>query len=436
MRKGRAVVAVVHRDEIPEKPSNYTQKSVRIIEEMVREVLELIGGVEKVIKPGQSVLLKPNIVSLVAGPDTGVITDPRVVEATISYIKKSIDNVKVHVGETPYGPKGVSRKALEDGSPMGDAIKRGGGKPVYFDEEPRLTVSLPKAKTFWEFTVPKILMGCDVYIQMPKLKHHAIAQVSHTLKNAMGLLTHQDMISHHNTSLFQQIVDINKARMPDFTIMDGTLALTYDHHSFCEEHKVSYNMLVAGKDAVAVDSISQYLMGWDNPAKEVKMTRIAQHDGLGVADLDRIETKGADVKKLRKNLLTPWDPQSRTGFCAYPYEPTPIEGVYEGVEVYMGGTCTGCQALIREVLDGAYLDGTLKKIAEKEAGLNVIVGRNVKINPALMPLKGATMVYGQCAAYWAEEVGRWTDKVTTYAAGCTPDFGAFGGFFEKILAKK
>ncbi len=436
MNSKKPIVAVVQRASIPELPSSYTEKSLGIIGDMVEEAFNLVGGIKDIISPGQSVLLKPNIVGAEANPDTGVITDPRVVESTIRYIKKSVGNVDVEVGETPYGPVGASRKALGEGSVMGNAVRKAGGKVAYFDEEPRVKVRLPDAKTFWEFTVPQSLLECDVYIQMPKMKQHAIAQVSHTLKNAMGLLTHEDMISHHNTSLFQQIIDINKIRIPDFTIMDGTVALSYDHYTSCEEHKVRYNALIAGRDSVAVDSVSQYLMGWDNPAKEVRLTRIAQHDGLGTADLDKIDIRGADIAKLRKDLLIPWDPQKRTGYCAYAYEPTPIEAVYEGVDVYMGGCCTGCQALIRETLDGAYLSGQLKKVVDAEGKLNIIVGRDVKINPALLPLNGATIVYGDCASDWAKEVSRWTDRPATYALGCTPDFGALGTFLSNIESKK
>ncbi|MEM2112326.1 MAG: DUF362 domain-containing protein [Candidatus Bathyarchaeia archaeon] len=430
------VVAVVHREEIPEKPSKYTQKSTEIITGMIEECFSLAGGIERFIKPNQTVLLKPNIVGATADPDSGVNTDPRVIEATVKYIKNSVKNVRVLVGETPYGERGVSRKALDVGTPIGDAVRRAGGEVVYFDEEPRIRVNLPKAKTFWEFTVPQVLMECDVYIQMPKLKQHAIAQVSHSLKNIMGFLTHEDMISCHNTSLFQQIVDINKARMPDFTIMDGLLSLTYDHYTNYEEHKVKFNTLIAGEDAVAVDAVSQYLMGWNDPAKEVKLTRIAQHDGLGVADLEKIEIKGEDVRKLRKNLITPWDPQTRKGFCAYSYEPTPIEAVYDGVEVFMGGCCSGCQALIRESLDWANFDGTLKRIIEDVGNLNIIVGRNARINPSLLPLVGATIVYGDCASYWAKEVGRWVDRPTCFALGCPPDFGALSAFFSRILTQR
>ena len=436
MVEDKAVVAIVHRDEVPDKPSKYTKNTLNVIVDMVKECFDLTGGVKKLIKPGQTVLLKPNIVAAGANPDDAATTDPRVLEATITYIKGSVENVKVQVGETPYGLKGASRKGLGPGSRMGDIVRRAGGEVVYFDEEPRVTVNLPNAKTFWEFSVPQALMDCDVYIQMPKLKAHMIAQVTHTLKNAMGLLTREDMIPYHNTSLFQRIVDVNKARKPDFTIMDGILTLTYDHYSGCPEHKVTCNMLIAGKDAVAVDSVTQYLVGWDNPAKEVRITRIAQHDGLGVADLNRIEVRGADPKKLRKNLLTPWDPQTRTGYSAYSYEPVPIEGMFEGVEVFMGGCCTGCQALIREALDGAYLSGALKKIIDVAGRINIIVGRNVKINPAMLPLQGVTIVYGDCAGDWAKVVEGWTDRPTKYVPGCNPDFDALGAFFHRLSATR
>jgi len=434
MQEEKVVVALVHRDEIPGKPSKYTDNDLKVIFDMVKECFDLsVDGVTNLIKPGQTVLLKPNIVGAEANPDSATITDPRILEATIKFIKESVRDVTVWVGENPFGSKGGSRAAFREGSWIGDAVRRAGVDDIiYFDEYPRVAVKVPDAKCWYEFSVPKALLDCDVYISVPKLKGHLASQVTITLKNAMGILCHEDMEKRHNTNLQQMIVDINKARKPDFAIVDAVRALAYDHSSRYPEHLISYNSLIAGRDAVAVDSVVEYLMGWDNPAKEVTTTRIAQWDGLGIADLNRIEMRGSDPKKLRKNLVTYFDEHTHAGYTGFPYEPCPIQAVFEGAEVFLGGCCLGCKSYLRMTLDSLYETGRLFGLVKSFGRLNIITGRNAYINPAMLPLPGVTLVYGDCAVdKWGDAVKDWPTR-TEVISGCPPPAVALGRFFGEL----
>lgn len=429
----KSVVALVHRDVIPGTSSKYTSSDFETVMGMVKECFDLsVGGAANLIKDGKTVLIKPNIVSARASPDTGIITDPRVLEATIKIIKESVSNVTVNVGENTAG--GASRMAFQSGTPMGDAIRRAGVDEIIpFDECPLVTVKIRDAKNWYEWQIPKAVLDCDVYISIPKLKGHMVSQVTLTLKNAMGLLRHEDMQARHRSDLYQMIVDINKARKPDFAIVDAIHGLAYDHASRYPEHALTYNTLIAGTDAVAVDAVGGYLMGWNNPAREITILRIAQHDGLGVADMNKIDVKGADPDKLRKNLVIPFDEHAHTGYFAIPYEPCPLEAVFEGVEMFFGGVCLGCKSYIRMNLEGLYETGMLAKLVESVKQINVISGRNAHINPAMLPLPGITVVYGDCAVdKWGEIVKKWSNK-TAVIPGCCPSVGELGGYLRTLM---
>ncbi|RKX99661.1 (4Fe-4S)-binding protein, partial [Candidatus Poribacteria bacterium] len=54
--------------------------------EAVGRVLELLGGVHRFVKPGERVLIKPNLLSP-AHPDRAITTHPSVVEAVIEQVK-------------------------------------------------------------------------------------------------------------------------------------------------------------------------------------------------------------------------------------------------------------------------------------------------------------------------------------------------------------
>jgi len=55
---------------------------------MVEEALELIGGVKNLIRPGSTVVIKPNA-GHNYGPETSVCTSPEAVAATIKVLRKA-----------------------------------------------------------------------------------------------------------------------------------------------------------------------------------------------------------------------------------------------------------------------------------------------------------------------------------------------------------
>lgn len=59
------------------------------IKEAVAKAVELaIGSPDAIIKPGQKVLIKPNL-AFQAPPESFAVVDPRVVEAVVAYLKRT-----------------------------------------------------------------------------------------------------------------------------------------------------------------------------------------------------------------------------------------------------------------------------------------------------------------------------------------------------------
>lgn len=58
------------------------------VEKGINEVLDLIGGIEKYINPGERVLIKPNMLEAVP-KELSVTTHPEVVRAVIREVKKA-----------------------------------------------------------------------------------------------------------------------------------------------------------------------------------------------------------------------------------------------------------------------------------------------------------------------------------------------------------
>jgi hypothetical protein len=101
------------------------------------------------------------------------------------------------------------------------------------------------------------------------------------------------------------------------------------------EHGVPHpmNLILASPDTVAADAVASACMGIDD-VLDVTSTRLAQFDGIGVADLDRIDVLGSRIEDVRETFLLPTayaKPKDRF-----------LTGVHRNVDVYIGGACSMC----------------------------------------------------------------------------------------------
>ncbi|MEM1582993.1 MAG: DUF362 domain-containing protein [Candidatus Bathyarchaeia archaeon] len=393
----RTIVSLVHRDRVPGTPENYTKEDLKVVKEMIAEALDLIGGINKFVDAGDRVLLKPNILGPLP-PERGVTTDPRVMEALIEYVYEQTKAREVIVGENSAVPTifGSTRKAFEV-SRIAEVCKRTGATMAYFDEEIQVQVAVQNAKVFPRFHIPKRLLDCDVYITVPKLKTHIFTVISCCLKNQLGLLPWADKQLAHRNEISYKLVDIYRVIRPNLAVVDGLWAMQGQgpFSPFREDIIQDMNLILAGTDCVAVDAVAAATMGFD--PLEIDTIRVAQSEGLGVADLSQIEVRGAKIEDVKRNFKKPTNE---------------LIAVFRNVDVYEGASCIACRSFLRVALDSLKADGTLEKIQEKVV---FIVGARTTIPENLKDMKTPIFVCGQCA----EEYKNLTHN-TIYIPGCPP----------------
>ena len=142
---------------------------------------------------------------------------------------------------------------------------------------------------FSAFTLNKILQTVDVYVSIPKLKHHSAAGFSCSLKNQVGIvpaslytITNDNGrrgALHHPTStaaewnyLPESICDLNAARPVHLAIVDGIKNSTGGEGAWCANFTpCSKHALLAGLDPVATDSVAANIMGLDPKAKSLPL---------------------------------------------------------------------------------------------------------------------------------------------------------------------
>ena len=179
------------------------------------------------IKPGQSVYLRVNSNS---GDVYPYSTSPATILA-IGGMLKDIGVTDIRIGDRSFfGDTGTAANLVSNG--ITGAAKKLGLKATVFDENDANVewLALPAGSTKdWKGTIrlPVDVTSADHHIILSCVKTHFIAQVTMSLKIALGLVHAEDRardgnLKNHNTAiLFNQVAQINKAFTPSLVIADG-----------------------------------------------------------------------------------------------------------------------------------------------------------------------------------------------------------------------
>jgi len=255
------------------------------------KALEMIASdVKRTLSEKKPVLVKPNYLNS-KHPSTGVTTDSRVIEGIVKFLKEHrIEEIIIGEGSgfadtfEAYRVAGVDAVAERWNVKLVDL-----NKDRFVEVFPSNPLSLKKvkvAKTALESTI----------ISVPKLKPHRIATVTLSLKNMMGALASKGSM-HRGMSLSENIVDLASILKPSVSVVDGIIAGEGHENS---ENPVEMNLVIAGTDPVAVDTVGAAVMGIE--PNDVKHLLLAEKKGLGTSNLEQITILGEPIEKIRRKF--------------------------------------------------------------------------------------------------------------------------------------
>ena len=301
MDSKRSNLSIV-KGNIQESPTEYTEKDLNTVKEMVLKSLELIGGIDKIIGKAKSVIIKPNLVE-VPYKNTGgsVLTDPRVLEATVSLLKDyGIEKVLVGEGRSvnlKYINSGA-REAFEQ-SGLAKVVRCAGGEIIAWDEEPFVSVDVPGGELLSKINIPKSILEADIFINLPKLKTHCQTEISIGIKSMQGVYSVDDKVRYHNESFPWKMVDILRVVKPHLTIVDGLIC--GEGYGPIYTSPVNMNLIVSSEDVVSVDAVCTAII--DIEPFEVPITHLAHtEEGIGVGDINSIKVKGETIDTVMKHF--------------------------------------------------------------------------------------------------------------------------------------
>ena len=243
----------------------------------------------------EKVLIKPNCLSP-KSPPLCVTTHPSVVRAVVRIFKPSCQEITV--ADQPGGAHG--EKALQT-SGIKSVADGEGVRVTSFDREGYERVEL--AGLLKDGYFAKAYLQSDLVVSLPKLKTHAQTKFTGAVKNVFGAVPLKTRRLAHSLAelLSEAVVDIYSFSPPALNIMDAVWAMEGDGPSQGQPRYLG--LILLSEDAVALDAVASYLIGFD--PMEIHTTRIAHVRGLGVGDLQEIETIGEDPDAYRKRFKPP-----------------------------------------------------------------------------------------------------------------------------------
>jgi len=169
---------------------------------------------------------------------------------------------------------------------------------------------------FASLTMNQVLKDTDVYVSVPKLKHHAEAGFTGSLKNQVGSvpqalyetagIRYRRQALHSPTDgssavfLPRSVCDLNAARPVHFAVVDGIRNATGGEGVWNPSFAPSRShVLLAGLDPVATDSVGATLMGLDCQAGKLPLpARSSYGDTECDNHLDLLNAKGVGTNQL------------------------------------------------------------------------------------------------------------------------------------------
>jgi uncharacterized protein (DUF362 family)/Pyruvate/2-oxoacid:ferredoxin oxidoreductase delta subunit len=247
-------------------------------------LLEPLGGMARFVKPGERVLIKPNMLSA-KPPEAAVTTHPEVLRGVIELVQGA-GGVAL-VGDSPGF--GSTRKVAER-SGMLQVIEQTGAQLVPFTE----AVPVAGSGTFREFELARPYLEADRLINLPKLKTHEMMTLTCCVKNLFGAVVGAQKAAWHlkagaDKELFaQMLLEVYQLREPDLNIVDAIVGMEGNGPGSGDPRQVG--LLLAGDNAVAVDLIAAEIAGI--PRKLLYLENAAGKRGLPGSRREEIETCG------------------------------------------------------------------------------------------------------------------------------------------------
>jgi len=254
------------------------------ITEAIQRQFELLGGLEKFVSPGDTVLLKPNFIAP-RSRRHATQTHPAVIIETARLL---IDfGAKPFVGDSPaWGNIFTCVKALR----LEEPLKKLSVPVKQLDKPKKCRIGTKNTIV----GISSVALDADIIINLPKFKSHQQLVATFAVKNMFGCVSGKRKALWHfakgkNAEDFcELLIGIFKFLNPVLTIIDGVIAM--DGTGPIKGRARYLGWLIGGTDPIACETICAKLVGIE--PEDVPIIKTARQIGFGCSDPAKIQILG------------------------------------------------------------------------------------------------------------------------------------------------
>ncbi len=254
--------------------------------ELVRAVVDGLGGMNKFVSRGDVVVVKPNI-GWDRRPEQAADTNPEVVAEVVRLCYEAgAKEVRVFDRTCNRARRCYLRSGIQK------AAKAAGAKVSYCHESKFKDVAIPGGEMLKSWPFYKDALEADVFINVPIAKHHAMAGLTIGLKNIMGVIGGDRGKIHNHFPV--KLADLNLVLKPQLTIVDAYRILVANGPQGGNLRDVRMPKIVlASVDRVAADAYAATLFG--KKGADLPYLVEAHKRGFGEIDLAKVAVKEVDL---------------------------------------------------------------------------------------------------------------------------------------------
>jgi uncharacterized protein (DUF362 family) len=308
-----------------------------LVRQQVEALLDGIGGLGDVVRPGDRVVIKVNLTGgsgfgLPGGvfPTESYVTHPEVVRA-LGELLWDAGAGEIYIVEGLFDAESYPRWGYVDVADALGVTLIDLNSPAPYGDFASTPVGAG-AFVYEAFDFNHILEEVDVFVSVTKMKCHWYAGVTLSIKNLVGLvpMSHYQLDAEDTfrsalhgptddvtrTRLPRVILDLFRARPIDLALIDGIGTVEGGEGPWIEcFNPVRPGVLIAGKEPLAADAVAAAVMGFD-PTADYPAAPFLRGDnhlnlayglGLGTNHLGEIGVVGATIDDVRQSFNPCWD---------------------------------------------------------------------------------------------------------------------------------
>ena len=247
----------------------------------VRRVLAALGGIERFVRPGEIVLVKPNV-GWDRLPEQAANTDPRVVGEIVRQAKAAGAKRVIVADMSCNDPA-----RCFDRSGILAAAGQAGAEVLYGRQVKMTAANLSGAADALQ--VLAVLLEVDRVINVPIAKHHGLSRVTLGMKNWFGVLGRRRDRLHQDID--RCVAELGATFRPTLTVIDATRVLLGNGPQGGSLSDVkSLGAMAAGVDPVLCDAWGAAQLGVD--PRSLGFIVKAERAGLGKSDVALVKELG------------------------------------------------------------------------------------------------------------------------------------------------